>query len=301
MRTAFRLAAASAPLVLVLSACGGSDPFAGDSDSDSDDDAVVVGSADFPESTLLAEIYAEALRAEGVTVETQLDIGSREVYFDQVAEGNLSVFPEYNGGILNQIDPDADPGDTQETNKAVRAALPDGLEILESSSAQSKDSVTVTSETAEEKGLESITDLEGEAQDMVFGGPPEFEERPQGIPGLKNTYGLEFRKFRSLDATLVPQALADGDIQAANLFTTDPEIRANDLVPLEDPENLFGSQNVTPLVNSEDVGDTTREALNAVSAELDTDTLIELNERIRMDREDPDEVAADWLESQDLA
>ncbi|TQN30835.1 osmoprotectant transport system substrate-binding protein [Haloactinospora alba] len=299
MRTPLRLAAASAPLVLALNACGGTDPFAGDNEGDGG--AVVVGSADFPESTLLAEIYAEALRAEGVTVETQLDIGSREVYFDQVAEGNLSVFPEYNGGILNQIDPDAEPGNTQETNKAVREALPDGLEILESSSAQSKDSVTVTSETAEEKGLESITDLEGEAQDMVFGGPPEFEERPQGIPGLKDTYGLEFSEFRSLDATLVPQALADGDVQAANLFTTDPEIRANDLVPLDDPENLFGSQNVTPLVNSEEVDDTTRETLNAVSAELDTDTLIELNERIRMDREDPDAVAADWLESQDLA
>ncbi|GAA3750878.1 osmoprotectant transport system substrate-binding protein [Spinactinospora alkalitolerans] len=297
MRTPARLAIAGAPFILLLSACGGgADPYAEGGDTP-EAGTVVVGSADFPESTLLGNVYAQALEAAGVQVETQFNIGSREVYYDQIESGNLSVFPEYNGAILFHLDPDAESGDTEATNAAVAEALPDGLEILESSEAQNKDSLTVTGETAERDGLRSIPDLEEVAGDYTLGGPPEFETRVQGVVGLQDVYGLEFDGFRSLDITLVPQALQDGDIQVANLFTTDPAIAANDFVVLEDTENLFGSQNVTPLVHSESVDDTAEEALNAVSAELTTETLTELNQRVSIDQEDPDEVAADWLES----
>ncbi|PDP85258.1 glycine/betaine ABC transporter substrate-binding protein [Glycomyces fuscus] len=289
--------------VLLLTGCGASDPYAeegGGSGGDSGG-AVVIGSADFPESTLLAEIYGRAMEAEGVEVDYQLSIGSREVYYSQIESGNLSVFPEYNGAILAHLDEDAPTGSSEETNQRVTEALPEGLEILDSSSAENKDSVTVTSEVAEEHDLASLEDLAGAAGELTLGGPPEFETRQQGVVGLADVYGVEFGEFRSLEVALLTQALLDGDIQAANLFTTDPQIAANDFVVLEDPENLFGAQNITPLVNGEQVDETARAALNAVSAALTTDTLTQLNERVVIGNENAADVAQEWLEQEGLA
>ncbi|MDT0302367.1 ABC transporter substrate-binding protein [Streptomonospora wellingtoniae] len=298
MRNPTRPAAAAAPLLLLLAACGGGgDPYSGGGGDGGggSGDAIVVGSANFPESTLLAHIYAKALEAEDIPVETQLDIGSREVYHDQVAEGNLSVFPEYNGGILYYLDPEAESGTTEETNRAVRRELPDGLAILDSAPAQNKDSITVTEETAEEHGLTAIGDLESVAGDMTLGAPAEFETRPQGVPGLKDAYGVEFGGFRPLEGNLLVEGLRGGDVDAANLFTTNPAFTTGDFVALEDPQNLFGSQNVTPLINKKAVGQDAREVLNRVSAELTTEKLIDLDARVQIDHEEADEVAADWL------
>lgn len=297
MHVLVRLAAAGAPLLLI-SACGGSDPFAPDGgESAPAAGTVVVGSADFPESTLLGNIYAQALEAAGTDVQTRFNIGSREVYYDQIAAGNLSVFPEYNGAILFYLDPGATASGTEETNKAVSEALPEGLEILESSRAENKDSLTVTEDTAREYGLVTIGDLEPVAGELVLGGPPEFQTRPQGVPGLADRYGLEFQQFRSLDVGIVWQALRDGDIHVANLFSTDATIAVNDFVVLDDTENLFGSQNITPLVHADSVDEAARDTLDAVSAELTTEVMVELNRRVSVDHENPDEVAADWLRS----
>ncbi|WP_150244598.1 ABC transporter substrate-binding protein [Nocardiopsis quinghaiensis] len=298
-----RLALIGLPLTAVLlTACGGSDPYEEEGGGDaSGSGEVVIGSADFPESTLLAEIYGRAMEAEGVDVAYQLNIGSREVYYSQIESGNLSVFPEYNGAILAHLDEGAPTGGGEETNQRVAEALPEGLEILDSSSAENKDSVTVTSEVAEEHGLDSIDDLADVADEMTLGGPPEFETRQQGVVGLAEVYGVEFGEFRSLDVALLTQALLDGDIQAANLFTTDPQIAVEDFVVLEDPENLFGAQNITPLVNAEQVDDTARAALNAVSAALTTDTLTQLNERVVVQNENAADVAQEWLEQEGLA
>lgn len=289
---------------LLLTGCGASDPYAeegGGGSGGGSGDAVVIGSADFPESTLLAEIYGRAMEAEGVEVDYQLGIGSREVYYSQIESGNLSVFPEYNGAILAYLDENAPTGSSEETNQRVTEALPEGLEILDSSSAENKDSVTVTSEVAEEHDLASLEDLAGVAGELTLGGPPEFETRQQGVVGLADVYGVEFGEFRSLEVALLTQALLDGDIQAANLFTTDPQITANDFVILEDPENLFGAQNVTPLVNGEQVDETARGALNAVSAALTTEALTQLNERVVIGNENAADVAQEWLEQEGLA
>ncbi|WP_431868780.1 ABC transporter substrate-binding protein [Nocardiopsis eucommiae] len=295
-----KLALIGLPLVLLLSACGGSDPYEEDGGGGAASGAVVIGSADFPESTLLAELYGRAMAAEGVEVDYQLNIGSREVYYSQIESGNLSVFPEYNGATLAYLDDEAPSADAEETNALVEEALPEGLEILDSSSAENKDSVTVTREVAEEHDLASLTDLAEVADQLVLGGPPEFETRHQGVVGLESVYGIEFSEFRSLEVALLTKALEDGDIQAANLFTTDPQIAVEDLVVLEDPENLFGSQNITPLINGEQVDDTARDALNAVSAALTTEELTQLNERVVIDNENAADVAQEWLEEQGL-
>ncbi|WP_285731681.1 ABC transporter substrate-binding protein [Nocardiopsis sp. ATB16-24] len=285
---------------LILTACGGSDPY-DEGGEDTAPGSVVIGSADFPESTLLAEIYGRAMEAEGVDVTYQLNIGSREVYYSQIESGNLSVFPEYNGAILAYLDAEAPTGSGEETNERVVEALPEGLEILDSSGAENKDSVTVTRETAEKHDLGSLEDLAAVAGELTLGGPPEFETRQQGVVGLEEVYGVEFGEFRSLEVALLTQALLADDIQAANLFTTDPQIAVEDFVVLEDPENLFGAQNITPLVNSEQVDDTARAALNAVSAALTTEALTELNERVVVQNENAADVAREWLEQEGLA
>lgn len=287
-------AAAAGTLALAASACGGEDPYA-DGGGGGGSGVITVGSADFPESALLANVYAQALEAAGNEVETKLNIGSREVYYDQVESGAISVLPEYNGGILLYLDPEAESGSAEETSERAAAELPDGLSILDASPAENKDSVTVTQETADEEGLTEIGDLKDVADGMDIGGPPEFETRPQGLPGLKDVYGVEFGGFRSLDPALVPTALSDGDVQAANLFTTDPAIASEGFVTLEDPENLFGAQNVVPLIHDASVPREAREVLNRVSAELTTEDLLQMNERVGVEHESADAVAADWL------
>ncbi|MCZ2810658.1 MULTISPECIES: glycine betaine ABC transporter substrate-binding protein [unclassified Modestobacter] len=140
------------------------------------------------------------------------------------------------------------------------------------------------------------------AADLVLGGPPEFQTRPDGVPGLEDVYGVTFGEFRSLDAggPLTVNALANGQIDAADIFTTDPNIAANDWVVLEDPENLFAAQNVVPLISTEEATDGVAAVLNAVSAELTTEDLIALNEQVIIDRQDPAAVAGQWLAERGL-
>jgi osmoprotectant transport system substrate-binding protein len=302
----------AAAMLLALSACGrdDSDPLegggedaAGEEDTGEETDGeeaageVTVGSANFPENVLLAEIYAQALEAEGVEVTRQLNIGSREVIYDQIADGGLTVLPEYNGALLSHLNPDSEATATEEINEALAEELPDTLELLDSAEAENKDAITVTRETAEEFGLTTLEDLAPVAGEMVMGGPPEFEERRQGAIGLADEYGIEFAEFRSLDTggPVTVSALAGGDVDAANLFTTDPALTANDFVVLEDPLEVFTAQNITPLVYADGVDDTVRDTLNSISAALDTETLLELDERVIANNEDAEVVAEEWL------
>lgn len=263
---------------------------------------VVVGSANFPENVLLAEIYAQALEAKGVKVKRQFNIGSREIIYGQIQSGGLTVLPEYNGALLAYLDKTTTATSESQVNSELQSKLPPQLEILNSSAAEDKDSVTVTRKTADQYHLVSIADLAPVAKNMVLGGPPEFKTRLQGIVGLHQVYGLTFKEFRPLDTAgpITVQALKRGDIQAANLFTTDPSIPANGFVVLQDPKDLFSAQNVTPLVYRKGVNPTVVAALNAVSAKLDTSTLAELDKKVMTDKDDPSTVAKDWLASAGL-
>jgi osmoprotectant transport system substrate-binding protein len=264
---------------------------------------VVVGSANFPENVLLAEMYAQALEAKSVKVNRKFNIGARELIYKQISTGGLSVLPEYNGALLSYLDKTNAATSTADVNTALKGKLPSALEILDSSKAEDKDSLNVTKATADKYSLKSIEDLKSPAGSLVLGGPPEFKTRRQGIVGLKDLYGLDFKEFRSLDTAgpVTVAALQKGDIQVANLFTTDPAIAVNNFVVLDDPKNLFSSQNVTPLVYKSAVNDTARSALNAVSAKLDTPTLTQLMRKVAVDKQDPEKVAKDWLKSAGLS
>src|SRR5690606_26245364 len=225
MKKLIRATVVGLAAVLALSGSGGADaehPLEGGGESG----AMTVGGANFPESNLLAEIYAQALEAKDLEVTRKFNIGAREVYYDQVVKGGISVMPEYNGALLTtSVDENSKAASTEEINAELKAKLPPSVEILNSAEAQDKDSVTVNPQTAAKYDLKSIADLKPVAKDLVIAGPSEFKTRQQGLVGLKEVYGLDFKKFQPFDAgaqaTLV-KLLTENKIQAADLFTTDP-------------------------------------------------------------------------------
>lgn len=283
---------------LVLAGCGGgSDPLAEDTGDGGNSSSVVVGSANFPEAVLLMEIYAGALEAAGLEVETKPSIGAREAYITGIQDESVDVLPEYTGNLRLYFDEDATASDPEAVYKELQAALPEELTVLDYAEAQDKDAVVVTQDVADEYSLTSIEDLAPVAGDLTLGGPPEWKTRSTGIPGLEKLYGVTFGDFIELDAggPLTLKALQDGRIDAGNLFTTNPNIAGEDLVPLEDPEFLFAAQNIVPLVRTDAVTDDLETALNDVSAALDTATLADMVAQVEIDKEDPQDVADQFL------
>jgi osmoprotectant transport system substrate-binding protein len=297
-RTKLVLGAVVAAAALGLSACGGGDPTSSDTGGQAPSDTIVVGSANFQENVLLANIYAEALKAKGVKVSTKLNIGSREAYVPGLEDGSIDLIPDYTGNLLLYFDKNATATSSDDVYAALPAALPSDLEVLDQSSAEDKDAIVVTQETATKYNLQSIADLAPVAGDLTLGGPPEFKTRPDGIPGLEQNYGVTFGSYRTLDAggPLTENALKNGQIDAGDIFTTDPLIVSENWVVLDDPEANFAAQNVVPLINKAKASDTVTSTLNAVSAKLDTQSLIELLTKVYA-KEDPATVATDWLSS----
>ncbi|MGW0599010.1 ABC transporter substrate-binding protein [Streptomyces sp. NPDC002776] len=288
----------------LLAGCGSSDdesdnPLAEDKASG---DTVVVGSNNFAESILLADIYGEALKAKGIKVTYKPNIGSRETTYGLLKNGSITVLPEYNGSLLAYLDPKAEQKSTEAVNAAVKTKLDKKLTLLESSPAEDKDSVSINAETAKKYNLtaeSTLADLKDIAPELVIGGSPEFQTRQQGLVGLKDVYGLEFKSFKALDAggPLTQAALTKNTVQAADIFTTDPTITKEKFVVLKDPENLFGFANVTPLVYKSGLPQEGVDALNEVSAKLDTKTLLDLDSQVQLENKDPLDVAKDWLKS----
>ncbi|MFJ5772800.1 ABC transporter substrate-binding protein [Streptomyces sp. NPDC093094] len=300
-------AVALAVMAALAAGCGSDDgtsdnPLAEDK---AEGDSVVVGSNNFAESILLADIYGEALKAKGIEVTYKPNIGSRETTYGLLKNGTITVLPEYNGSLLAYLDPKAEQKSADAVNAAAEAKLDPKLTLLESSPAEDKDSVSVNAETAEKYGLtdaSTLADLKEAAPELVIGGSPEFQTRHQGLLGLEAEYGLKFKSFKALDAggPLTQAALKKNTVQAADIFTTDPTITKEKFVVLKDPKNLFGFANVTPLVHRSGLSEEGVAALNAVSAELDTETLLELDSQVQLENKDPLDVAKAWLKSAGL-
>jgi osmoprotectant transport system substrate-binding protein len=263
--------------------------------------SVVIGSANFTENEVLADIYAAALTKAGVHVTTKLEIGSREVYFKEMENGTLNVFPEYNGTLLEYLDKSATATSTSDVQSALAKALPSSLECLNPSPAQDSDSITVTKAFATAHHLQSIGDLQPIESSVTVGGPPEFATRSDGIPGLRRVYGLTVN-FKPLDEAgpLTVAALNDGTVQAADIFTTDPSIAKYNFVSLADPKHLFAAQNVTPIVNKSVATPTVVATLNAVSAALTTSDLIQLVNAVSNQHIDATQVAQQFVQQANL-
>lgn len=287
---------------VALSGCATSDPVAGGNAGSGDSDTLVVGSQDYYSNEIIAEIYAQALEANDFTVERNFRIGQREVYLPDIEAGQLDVFPEYTGSLLQALDKDAKGGTAEETYAELEAALPENLRVLDPADATDQNSWTVTKAFADEYNLTDIESLKNVPEPIQIGGNSELETRPYGPTTLKEKYGINVAGFTPVEDSggpLTVKALVDGTIQLANIYTADPNIKSNNLLALEDPDGLFFPDNVVPVV-SEKVDDEAAEVLNAVSGALTAEDLVNLNDQSVNEEKSAEDIAADWLKQADL-
>jgi osmoprotectant transport system substrate-binding protein len=292
----------AAATAVALVGCSSSGSLSG-SNSPKSAGTITVGSANFSENVILADIYGQALAAKGFTVKYKLNIGARAVYIPALEDGEIDVIPEYSGSILSFLDKTAAASSSSDVDAALTTALPSTLKALKPATAADSDSLNVTPQFAKANNLTSIADLKN-VSSYILAANPEFQTRPDGIPGLKSVYGLDNVNFQAINdgggpATL--KALLDNTVQVADIYSTTPSILANKLVTLTDPKSLFASQEVIPIVYKKSTSATLESTLNAVSAKLTTKDLLSLNTQVSGDsKTDPAVAAKAWLKSAGL-
>jgi osmoprotectant transport system substrate-binding protein len=297
-----RGAAVAVLLFLVACAGGGASPAPPPAPG-----TITVGSFDFPESEVLAEVYGQALEAKGLPVSLALHLGPRELVEPALLRGLLHFVPEYQGSALDFLSGSqtavADPA---ATHAALDRALASTAAVaLRSAPAQDANAFAVTRSTADRYHLEKVSDLAPIAGRLVFGGPRECPHRPLCLRGLEDRYELSFRQFAPLDTggSLTLAALASGDVDVALVFSSDPSVAERGFVLLRDDRHLEPAENVTPVVSRALVrryGDRLTGTIDAVSARLTTRQLVSINRAVAGGLR-PSAVAARWLEGQGLA
>jgi osmoprotectant transport system substrate-binding protein len=288
MRKTFRTISATVlALALVAGACS----------SNTDGPTIEIASFGFGESEIVAEIYKQALEAEGYSVNHQVQVGPREVLKPALEAGDVDIIPEYVGSALEAgfgIEPSADGEATRE--RLIQAYADAGVTVLDLSEAEDKNTFVITKELAEESGITSVSDL-AKLGPIVLGGPPECPERPRCQIGLEELYGLEIAEFKALDAggSLTVAALEGGEVQVGLFFST--YLFIDEFLALDDDLGLQPAENIVPVIRQailDEYGDDLADVLNSVSAELTTEALIAMNERF-FAPEDADVIAGEWL------
>jgi osmoprotectant transport system substrate-binding protein len=254
-------------------------------------EVIVVGSQAYYSNEIIAEIYAQALESAGYEVERKFQIGQRDAYLPELESGAVDLFPEYTGNLLQFYAPDTMATQADEVYDELQSALPEGLTALAMSPATDQDSYNVTAEFAAENNLVSIADLAG-LEGLVLGGAPELEERPYGPAGLLETYGVVVGFDATGDITV--EALLEGVISLANVYSGDPRIAEFGLVTLADPEGLFLASNVVPIASS-DVAAELAAIIDPISLALTPEALVALNLQSIKDQLSAAEIAAAWL------
>ena len=301
-RTMITMAAVAAS-ALALAACGSAESVGGNTStggSENGSTTLIVGSQDYYSNEIIAEAYAQALEGAGFTVDRQLRIGQREVYMPEIEAGAIDVFPEYTGNLLQYLDADATARSTDEVYAALQTALPSGLRALEQAPATDQDSYVVTADFAAAHSLASIGDL-ASAGTLTLGGNSELQTRPYGPTGLSQTYGVTvgFTPIEDSGGPLTVKALKDGDIQLANIYSSDPALADGTLKVLDDPKGLFLASHVVPLASSR-VSDQAAAVINRVSAAMDAQDLVEMNRASTVDQKSASQIARKWLISEGL-
>ena len=298
-----------AVLMVALAACGAknNNPLSGGATgspaADSGGKAMVIGSANFTENEVLAELYAGALNAKGVKAATHLNIGSREIYIKALKDGSISVVPEYTGNLLQYLDPNTTASTAAEVDQQLpQVAKKQGFATLTDTKAADQDVYVVTKATADKYGLKSLADL-SKVPNLIVGGPTELQKRPYGPPGLEGIYKLKVAGFKAYDSPAIKvKDLKDGKITVADFFTTDSAIADNGFVELSDPQTMILPQNVVPLVRA-DVTKNSKavDAINSVGSALTTADLTAMIKKVDVDHQNADAVAKQWLQQKGLA
>ncbi len=292
------IAAVAVGATVALAGCASGDPLDNGSggEGDASSETLVIGSQDYYSNEIIAELYAQALEENGYTVEREFRIGQREVYIPEIESGEIDVFPEYTGNLLQFYVPETTATTSDDVYAELQTSLPDGLRVLEQSPATDQDSYNVTRAFSEENGVTSLADLRDVTTPLTLGGNSELATRPYGPEGLKAVYGVEvaFTPIEDSGGPLTLKALLDDQVQLVNIYSADPKIEANDLVTLEDPEGLFLASNVVPVV-SEKVTDEIAEIIDTVSSALTAEDLVALNSLSVDEEQSADQIASDWL------
>ncbi|MFJ9706096.1 ABC transporter substrate-binding protein [Streptomyces sp. NPDC101234] len=264
---------------------------------------ITIGTANFTENQVLGYLYAAALKQAGVKVKVRPNLGTREIVIPALKAGDIDLLPEYQGALLNYLAPKDNSSEPGTMQNALTVALPSGLQVLPYGQAADSDCFVVTRATAQKYGLTSLADLAAQNGKLVIGAAPEVKKRRVGAVGLQEVYGVQFKEFKSLDSDgpLVKGALKKGDVDVANLFTTDTDIAANGWVVLADPKNLIPSQHIVPLIADRKADDTVRKALAKLGNVLTTEQLTQLNSLVDNDKKDPEDVANAYAEQHGLA
>lgn len=279
--------------ILAASGCAASDPLGSGGASG---DAIVIGSQDYYSNEIIAELYAQALEAEGHAVQREFRIGQREVYLPEIEQGRIDLFPEYSGPLLQYWQPDTSARLGEEVYAALSSATPDGLRVLAEAPATDQDAFVVTREFADKWGLRTIADLGKVTEPLTLGANSEAETRPNGPAGLRENYGIEvgFTPIEDGGGPLTVKALQDGRVQLAIIYTADPAIESNDLVVLEDPKGLFLASHVVPLA-SDRLTQEQAAIADRVSAALTGPELMALNARSVEEELPAATIASEWL------
>jgi osmoprotectant transport system substrate-binding protein len=326
MRSHSRLGWLLAMLLLLLSsmavaACGDDDDEGGGgggdqagekqtaikSNPDNKGTTITVGSKNFTEQKVLGEIYAQSLQAAGYTVKTELNLGDEKIALKALEENQISAYPEYTGTALGSffgVKSNEIPKDERQAYRDARAEFAKkNLTAFPPTPFTSSNEVGVTKETADELGLEKISDLADEDQDLSLYGTPECRQREDCLLGLQRVYGLKFKEFKPVAVDLRHEVLRKGQADVSIVFTTDPQIQRNDEVLLEDDKGMFPPQQSSLVVRDEvvrEAGPDLERTVAEVSKGLTDEVMQELNARVDLDKKTPKQVASEYLKESGL-
>ena len=267
----------------------------------SDDKTIIVGSKGFTENLILSELYALALEDAGFHVEREFEV-SNAVIHEALCNGEIDLYPEYTGTALMTILGEpmmTDPQEVYDTVKDMYASRYD-LDVLDMSPASDGNSLAIRKDTAEEYGIRTISDLQANADKIRFGSTSDFYEREDGMLGLEKVYGeFDFASENSFDNSLKYQVMESDEVDCVPAYTTDAQLSSGDFVLLEDDKGLWPPYNVIPVARQEIIDEypEAAEAINELSAQIDTATLTKLNARVDVNKEEYDDVAADFYET----
>lgn len=308
MTTSIRRWIVIAMSLTVLAACGEDTPPAADEDGGLPGEGkptVTIGTKDFTEEFILGELYTQALEAQGYTVELKSNVGSTEIIDLALESGEIDGYPEYTGvAVAVSAGQDIIPKSAEETlGLATDFYESRGQTVSEATPFFDVDAIAVTKETAEAEGLATVADLK-KLGTFTVGARPEFKDRYQGFRGMQEVYGLTEAKFKQLAFGLQYQALDSGDIEAANVFSTDAQLASGKYTVLEDPEGVFGFQNVVFVIDQEKLdalgADDFMGIINEVNALLTNDAMTAMNAAVDIDKQEPADVAREFLAANGL-
>jgi osmoprotectant transport system substrate-binding protein len=303
MRRRWTIVALLAALSLALAACGGNNNSSSGGGSQGASKSVKLGWVDFSEQAILSQIYGQALTKAGYQVSYQ-KYASRELADPALFSGQSDMLIEYAGSDLTFLG-GTPTADDQKVLTDLKAKLqPKNVTALEQSPMSDQQAITVTQETAQKYNLKTLSDLAKVAPQLVFGGPPECENRLTCYKGMQQTYGIRFKQFKGLAQGAVKyQALLSNQIQVALSFSTDGIIAKQHLVILQDDKKLFPPDHAVPVVRNDflsKAGSEFQSTVNKVSGSITTEEITGLNAKVDIDNDDPEDVAKDFATQKGL-